>query len=106
MTHQFETFRSWRIVGWCRIKQFVEGAYGILYIWLFWGLLSIFIFIGKQIEAFCRRETVAAFIIGIALFLIGWGWIATYTYCKAEAVTAQYIADSLYYELSKYIKTP
>ena len=101
MKHQFESFRSWRIVGWCRLREFLQGLYGIVYIWLLWGILSIFIYIGKQIEAFCRRETIAAFIISILYFLMGTGWYLTFLHERAMTISAQHKADSLAYDVSR-----
>lgn len=106
MKHQFETFESWRIVGWCRFKELLSGLYGVLYVWLLWGVLSIFIFIGQQIEAFCRREPVAAFIVAVVIIFLAWGWISSSTSYKAELTTTQYLVDSLSYELSRYTIRP
>ena len=102
MNHRFETFRSWRIVGWCRFKQLAEALWAILYVWIVWGILSLFIYIGRQIGAFFRRETIAGCIIVAIIASMGIGWLTTFVKERDRAVTAQHRADSLAYDLSKF----
>lgn len=103
MKHQFESFKSWRIVGKNRFRQLLEALYGILYIWLVWGILSLFISVGRLVESFCRREPIAALVIGTVLAVVVWGWIMTYANCQIELTTMRHLNDSLSMELDRYI---
>lgn len=81
--------------------HFVKGVARILFAIVF-GVVSFFVWIGKLIEAFCRRETVAAIVIGVIFLGMTFGWVFTFTKERHAAVTAQHKADSLAYDLSKY----
>ena len=102
MTHRFDTWESWCIVGRCRAKQLLEGLYGVVVIWLFWGVASLFIHAGRQVNAFYRRETRAAALISVLLVLLCVGWVTTFVRERAAVVSAQHRADSLAYDLSRY----
>ena len=102
MTHLFDSFRGWRVVGRSRGRQLMEGLYGVLVIWLFWGVASLLLYAVRQIEAFCRRETVAALIISVLLVLVCGGWMLTFVRERTAAVNAQHRADSLAYQLSMF----
>ena len=66
------------------------------------GIVSVFVYVGKQIEAFCRRETIAAIIIGVVLCAMIVGWVFTFTKERTAYVTAQHKADSLAYSLDQF----
>jgi myosin-crossreactive antigen len=68
------------------------------------GVISLLIFCGKQIEAFCRRETIAAFIIAGVIVLMAAGWIYTFTHERQAVVFAQHKADSISYRLERYLQ--
>lgn len=80
---------------------FAKGVASV-FLAIFFGVVSFFVWIGKLIEAFCRRETVAAIVIGVIFLGMTFGWVFTFTKERHAAVTAQHKADSLAYDLSKY----
>ena len=96
----YDDLRQWRVCMKSGIKEFLWGAKTILMGILF-GLLSVFRWIGRLIAAFCRREPVAATIVAILLFTMTFGWIYTFVTERHATVTAQHIADSLSYDLSR-----
>lgn len=59
---------------------------------------------GKQIEAFCKRETIAATIIGIIITFLVFGWVSTFMKLRAKVMTAEYQRDSIGYTLDKYLQ--
>jgi hypothetical protein len=68
------------------------------------GFVSIFAYIGRKIEAFCRREPVAALIITITFAIMSLGWISTFMEGRMRIKTAEYQRDSIGYKLDKYLQ--
>ena len=68
------------------------------------GVISLLIYCGKQIEAFCVREKVAAAIIAVVFFVLVLGWISTYMNGRIATKTAEYQRDSIGYKLDKYMQ--
>lgn len=71
---------------------------------VFLGVASIFAYCGRQIEAFCKREPIAATIIAITFTAMAAGWLYTFVQGRAQAVTIQHTADSLSYSLDKIMQ--
>ena len=99
----FETFRDWYTYLWKAVKTFVVGFVKILYSFLM-GIVSVFVYCGKQIEAFCRRETVAAVIVGVVIAMLILGWVFTFVKGRVAQKTAEHQRDSISYCLSKYMQ--
>lgn len=66
------------------------------------GIISFLVWIGKQIEAFCKREFVASLIIGVLFVLLVAGWLTTFLSERVHRVNAEMQRDSISYELSRY----
>lgn len=96
----FDSFSEWRDYLWKACRQFIMGVLRVIYSVLM-GIVSVFVWIGKLIEAFCRRETVAAIVIGFFFSLILFGWVYTFTKERSAYMTAQFKADSLSYSLGQ-----
>ena len=98
----YKTSKEWMEAARYRVRQFFGGLWGLLYRVLFMGMVSLAVYIYKQIMAFYHRETVAGVIISVLMTLVLLGWLATFVTERAEAVKHEHRADSLSYELSKY----
>lgn len=99
----FETFRQWKVCMTAGIEKASWGIWRIL-TGVFFGFLSVLWWIGRMVEAFARREKVAAAIIGILLLILSFGWIATYVNTKTQLTTAEYQRDSIGYVLDRYMQ--
>ena len=62
---------------------------------IIFGVVSVFVYVGKQIESFCKREFAAALIIGTITVAIIAGWMGTFITERSARVTAEYQRDSL-----------
>lgn len=96
----FYSFRTWRI---CMAAGFKELGWGIWRITsgVFLGVASVFAYCGRQIEAFCRREPIAATIIAITFTAMAGGWLYTFVQGRTTAVNIQHTADSLSYSIDR-----
>jgi hypothetical protein len=94
----FDDVRQWRICLWSGVCKAAWGVYRILTCILF-GIASVFVWIGKQIGAFCKREFLASLIIGTLIALICVGWFGTFVMERAARVDAEMQRDKLRYEL-------
>jgi len=94
----FDNVRQWRVCLWSGVCKAAWGLYRILTCILF-GIVSVFVYIGKQISAFCKREFVASLIIGTLIALICGGWFFTFVTERAARVGAEMQRDKLRYEL-------
>ena len=99
----FSTFKEWLTFLWGSVRKCVKGFAQILYA-LLMGVVSLLVFCVKQIEAFCKRETIAAFIIALVILGMGVGWISTFTHERQATVVAQHRADSISYSLERYLQ--
>ena len=99
----FETFRDWYTYLWKACRRFIKGFLMILWS-LLMGIVSVLVYCGKQIEAFCRRETVAAVIVGSVIVLLILGWVFTFVNGRVAQKTAEHQRDSISYCLSKYMQ--
>ena len=100
----FETFEQWYTYLWKAVKTFVMGFVKIIYS-IVVGIVSVIVWVGKLIEAFCRREPIAALIVGLLMVLLILGWVTTFVKGRAETKTAEYQRDSIGYVLDKYIES-
>jgi hypothetical protein len=75
-----------------------------VFIYLFYGILSILIYAGKQIEAFCKREPIASFIMAVLIVTLSFGWISTFVSGRIATRTAQYQRDSVSIKLDRYLQ--
>lgn len=96
--HLFYSFRTWRICMGEGFKQFGWGLWRIVS-GSFLGIASVFAYVGRQIEAFCRREPIAATIIALTFSAMAAGWLYTFVNGRARTAMAQHAADSLSYSL-------
>lgn len=98
----FDDFRQWRVCLWAGVCKFLWGLWRIISCLLF-GIISFLVWIGKQIEAFCKREFIASLIIGVLFVLLVAGWLTTFMSERAHRVNAEMQRDSISYELSRYV---
>lgn len=94
----FDDFLQWRVCLWAGVCKFLWGLWRIISCLLF-GIISILVWIFKQIGAFCKREFVASFVIGIIFVLLCIGWIETFVSERKHRVDAEMQRDKLRYEL-------
>lgn len=99
----FESFGDWRKFFVSSVRQFFVGMFRIIYA-VIMAVVSLLVYAGKQIEAFCKRETTASFIIACVILFMAVGWISTFTHGRHEAVLAQHKADSISYQLDRYMQ--
>lgn len=99
----FESWHQWKV---CFISGCKNASWGIWRIitCIILGIVSLFIYAGKQIEAFCRRETIAAFIIAILVIVLSYGWISTFIDGKMKIKSAEYQRDSISVKLERYLQ--
>lgn len=65
-------------------------------------IVSTATYVARQIEAFCKRETKAAAIIGFIIFAILISWVMTFCSLRHTIAQTQQTADSLSYIISRY----
>lgn len=94
----FDDFRQWRVCLWSGVCKAAWGLCRILTCILF-GIVSVFVYIAKQICAFCKREFLVSLIIGALVVLICFGWFGTFVKERAARVDAEMQRDKLRYEL-------
>ena len=97
----FDDFRQWRVCLWAGVCKFLWGLWRIISCLLF-GIISFLVWIGKQIEVFCKREFIASLIIGVLFVFLLTGWLTTFMSERAQRVNAEMQRDSIIYELSRY----
>ena len=90
----FDDFRQWRVCLWSGVCKFLWGLLRIISCLLF-GIISFLVWIGKQIEAFCKREFVASLIIGVLFVFLLAGWLNTFMSERARRVNAEMQRDSI-----------
>lgn len=95
-------FRTWRKALEYRGGMILKGLYGLFFHCLIMGTVSLLYFVIRQVNAFYRRETIAGCIITLLLFFLSIGWLASFVNERYQRNEAQYKADSLSYELSKF----
>ena len=90
----FDDFRQWRVCLWAGVCKAAWGLWRILTCIVF-GILSVFAYIGKQIDAFYRREFAASLIIGFVIAVLSVCWLVTFVNERAARVGAEMQRDSL-----------
>ena len=99
----FDDVRQWRICLWSGVCKAAWGVYRILTCILF-GIASVFVWIGKQIGAFCKREFVAAFVVGLMWLMGLMGWVFTFVHERTLRVSAEHERDSVAYVLQQKLE--
>lgn len=99
----FDNFHQWKV---CFLSGCRKAGWGLwrIFTCIILGIVSLFVFCGKQIEAFCRRETTAAVIIGVLIVALSFGWISTFMSGRTMLRTAEYERDSIGHKLDKYLQ--
>ena len=98
----YTEFRTWRMALSYRLRLVLSGFYGLFVFCVIIGIASLFLYCIRQVNAFFRRETIAACIITSILLLMSAGWCGTFIRERQRYVKAQHVADSLAYDLSKF----
>lgn len=78
------------------------GSLGFLYYGVIIGMVSLVVFACRQVNAFFRREPVAAAIVSVLIIGLSVGWMVTFVHERHQRVTMEHRADSLAYDLSKF----
>ena len=99
----FASFRQWRSSMAAALRKFFLGLAQLL-MGIVFGIISIIVSAFRRVEAFCRREPVAATLIAIVLLAMAFGWLYTFVSSRHALVAAQHVADSLSYDLSRYMQ--
>ena len=68
------------------------------------GIVSLLAYAGRQINAFCRRETIAAAIVGSLIVILTTTLIATFVTERTARVTAEHQRDSIAYKMELYMQ--
>lgn len=99
----FENWHQWKV---CFIAGCKKAAWGIWRIitCMILGIVSIFAYIGRKIESFCRREPVAALTMTVIIAVLSFGWLSTFMDGRVRIRTAEYQRDSIGYKLDKYLQ--
>lgn len=98
----YREFRTWRKGTERRLYQLLNGFYGLLFNSLIMGIVSLLIYAARQVNAFFRRETIAAGIVSCLVIALSVGWLTTFVKERHKRVEIQHRADSLAYGLSKF----
>jgi hypothetical protein len=99
----FENWHQWKV---CFLAGISKASWGIWRIvtCIILGIVSILNYVCKQIGAFCRRESLAAAIIGFVFFVMSVGWISTFMDGRVKVRNAEYQRDSMSIKLDKYLQ--
>lgn len=99
----FSSFADWRKSMYIHFLQLWDSLAG-LFLDIVFGIASLFLWMYKKVCAFCRREPVAAALIAIVFLCMAFGWLYTFVTEREAAVSAQHVADSLSYDLSRIMQ--
>lgn len=99
----FDSWHQWKV---CMLSGLRNAGWGIWRIitCVFFGILSIFRWIGLKIEAFARREPVAMLIVCVLIAGLSLGWIFTFVGSRAEIKSAIWERDSMSVKLDMYMQ--
>lgn len=99
----FDSWHQWKV---CMLSGLRNAGWGIWRIitCVFFGILSIFRWIGLRIEAFARREPVAMLIVCVLIAGLSLGWIFTFVGSRAEIKSAIWERDSMSVKLDMYMQ--
>lgn len=100
---RFDSWHQWKV---CMLSGLRNAGWGIWRIitCIFFGILSIFRWIGLKIEAFARREPVAMLIVCVLIAGLSLGWIFTFVGSRAEIKSAIWERDSMSVKLDMYMQ--
>lgn len=90
----FSDWHQWEVCMAAAISHLWWGLHKIVTNIIF-GIISLFIFFGKKIEAFCKREITAAFVITTIILALSIGWLATFLHTSAQLHTLEHQRDSI-----------
>ena len=90
----FESWHQWRVCLWAGVCKMSWGIMRITTCIIF-GIISIFVYVYKEVAKFCQREFIASFIVGIIVILLCFGWFSTFINERAARVSAEMQRDSL-----------
>lgn len=93
----FDSFKEWRICLSDALKATVCGMAKVVST-IVLGIVSIIVYAARQVNAFCRRETTAALIIGALLITLSAALVATFVTERTARVSAEYQRDSIAYK--------
>lgn len=99
----FDNWHQWKVCFLSGCKKALWGICRIITCIIF-GIVSILVWIGKQIEAFCKRETVAAMIVAVVFISLSFGWLSTFMSSRMELKAAMCQRDSVSVKLSRYMQ--
>lgn len=99
----FDNWHQWKVCFLSGCRNAAWGLWRIISCILF-GIVTVMVWCGKQIEAFCKRETIAATIISIVITFLVFGWVSTFMKLRANVMTAEHQRDSIGYTLDKYMQ--
>lgn len=97
----FDDFRQWRVCLWSGVCKAAWGLCRILTC-IVLGIVSVFVYICKQINAFRKREFIASLIIIALIGIICVFWLGSFAKERAARVNAEMQRDSIGYELMKF----
>ena len=100
----FNGWHEWKVCMAAAISHLWWGLSKVITNTLF-GIISLFIFFGKKVEAFCRREALAAFCIFLMIGIISIGWLVTYMNYRVQNRTLEYQRDSVTIRLDRIMRT-
>ena len=90
----FSDWHEWKVCMAAALSHLWWGLSKVITNTLF-GIISLFIFFGKKVEAFCKREALAAFLICLMVILLAIGWLVTYMNYRVQNRTLEYQRDSI-----------
>ena len=99
----FYDFKAWLSYMKASVKRTILGICQIMY-GIIMGIVSVFAYIGRQIEDFCKRETFAAIIIGIVICILAGGWLFSFVVGRASIKKVEAERDSISLKYSKYMQ--
>lgn len=99
----FDSWHQWKVCMLSGLRNAVWGIWRIITC-IFFGILSIFRWIGLKIEAFARREPVAMLIVCVLIAGLSLGWIFTFVGSRAEIKSAIWERDSMSVKLDMYMQ--
>lgn len=99
----FSSFADWRKSMYIHFLQTWDGLAGI-FLDVVFGIASGIRWMGRKVDAFCRREPVAATLVAIMFLCMAFGWFYTFVTEREAAVSAQHVADSLSYNLDRFMQ--
>lgn len=106
MKEMFSLFDSWHQWTVCMKAGYKSLAWGLWRIvtGIILGVLSVLRYVGVQISKFSFREPLATLIIVIIFFVLGCGWLISFTTGRVALKRAQWERDSISLRLDRYMQ--